>query len=204
MAEKYAVDSLAVFGSVARGEADIARDGDLLVQPPVLLDCFRLAWRLSEVIASPVDLVMETSLRPALRERILAEAITDVTPDRDPVICLDDILDAATRAMHFVADSSFEECEDDDCTTDAVFASAWRSSAKPRNGCPSPCEIAHRTFPGRHGRDARQADTRLSLDRPSSRLANRSQVRQPNNRPRPTLGWMKPSEVFSRFAASTS
>ena len=29
-------------------------------------------------------------------------------------------------------------------------------------------------------------------------------ARQLNNRPRQTLGWMKPSEVFSRFVASTS
>ena len=29
-------------------------------------------------------------------------------------------------------------------------------------------------------------------------------TRQLNNRPRETLGWMKPSEVFSRFVASTS
>ena len=75
----YGVESLAVFGSVARGEADTASDVDLLVrfdaEPPGFFGFLRLERRLSEVIAFPVDLVMETALRPALRKRILAEAI---------------------------------------------------------------------------------------------------------------------------------
>ena len=75
----YGVESLAVFGSVARGEGDTASDVDLLVrfdaEPPGFFGFLRLERRLSEVIASPVDLVMETALRPALRKRILAEAI---------------------------------------------------------------------------------------------------------------------------------
>ena len=77
--EAYGVESLAVFGSVARGEADSASDVDLLVrfqaEPPGLFGFVRLERRLSEVIAFPVDLVMETALKPALRARILAEAI---------------------------------------------------------------------------------------------------------------------------------
>ena len=44
-----------------------------------------------------------------------------MTADRDQVIYLDDILDAATRAMHFVADLSFTEFEHDDRTTYAVL-----------------------------------------------------------------------------------
>ena len=44
-----------------------------------------------------------------------------MTAGRDPVIYLDDILDAATKAMHFVADLSFEEFEHDDRTTFAVL-----------------------------------------------------------------------------------
>ncbi len=44
-----------------------------------------------------------------------------MTLDRDPVIYLDDILDAATKAMQFVADSSFDEFEHDDRTTYAVL-----------------------------------------------------------------------------------
>ncbi len=64
---------------MARGEANTASDVDLLVrfeaEPPGFFGFLRLERRLSEVIASPVDLVMETALRPALRERILAEAI---------------------------------------------------------------------------------------------------------------------------------
>ena len=44
-----------------------------------------------------------------------------MTLDRDPVIYLDDILDAATKATQFVADSSFDEFEHDDRTTYAVL-----------------------------------------------------------------------------------
>ena len=44
-----------------------------------------------------------------------------MTADRDPVIYLDDILDAATKAMHFVAGLSFAEFEHDDRTTYAVL-----------------------------------------------------------------------------------
>lgn len=77
--EPYGVDSLAVFGSVARGEAGAGSDIDLLVtfhgRPPGLFAFVRLERRLSELLGQHVDLVMETALKPRLRARILAEAI---------------------------------------------------------------------------------------------------------------------------------
>lgn len=77
--ESYGVESLAVFGSAARGEAGPGSDVDLLVrfqsEPPGLFGFVRLERRLSEIIGLPVDLVMETALKPQLREKILAEAV---------------------------------------------------------------------------------------------------------------------------------
>lgn len=75
----FGVDSLAVFGSVARGEADASSDVDLLVRfhgaPPGLFDYVRLERHLSEILDRSVDLVMESALKPRLRDRILAESV---------------------------------------------------------------------------------------------------------------------------------
>lgn len=77
--ESYGVESLAVFGSVARGEAEPDSDVDLLVrfrgEPPSLFGFVRLERELAELLCRRVDLVMETALKPRLRDRILAEAI---------------------------------------------------------------------------------------------------------------------------------
>ena len=76
---RYGVESLAVFGSVARGEADDGSDVDLLVrfrgEPPSLFEFVRLERQLSQLLGLSVDLVMETALKPRLRERILAESV---------------------------------------------------------------------------------------------------------------------------------
>jgi len=75
----YGVESLAVFGSVARGEARTTSDVDLLVrftgEPPGMFGFVRLERHLSDLLGRPVDLVMETALKPRLRKRILAEAV---------------------------------------------------------------------------------------------------------------------------------
>lgn len=77
--DSYGVKSLAVFGSVARGEAATGSDVDVLVrfeaEPPGLFGFVRLERRLSAILGLPVDLVMESALRPQLRERILVEAV---------------------------------------------------------------------------------------------------------------------------------
>lgn len=67
-----------VFGSVARGEDDEDSDVDLLFamgRPLSLMELGRLEEQVSAAVGMSVDLVPESSLRPALREQALAEAV---------------------------------------------------------------------------------------------------------------------------------
>ncbi len=75
--EKYRVYSLELFGSYVRGEAGAQSDLDLLVTfeaAPTLFQFIALEQFLSETLGVKVDLVMKDSLKPELREWILAEA----------------------------------------------------------------------------------------------------------------------------------
>lgn len=75
--EKYRVQSLELFGSYVRGEAGEGSDLDLLVTfevPPTLFQFIALEQFLSETLGVKVDLVMKDSLKPELRDSILAEA----------------------------------------------------------------------------------------------------------------------------------
>jgi uncharacterized protein len=72
------VDRLAVFGSVARGEGRSDSDIDILVtfrHPPGYFGFVTLQDRLSQHLGAPVDLFTDAGLHPALRERVLREAI---------------------------------------------------------------------------------------------------------------------------------
>jgi uncharacterized protein len=72
------VKSLAVFGSLARGEATPASDIDVLVEfdrPVGLFEFIRLKLYLEELIGRHVDLVTPDALRPAMRAEILSEAV---------------------------------------------------------------------------------------------------------------------------------
>ena len=73
------VASLALFGSAARDEAGPGSDVDLLVEfdrPVGLFHFFRLQHRLEEILGvDRVDLVERGQEHPALRARILREAI---------------------------------------------------------------------------------------------------------------------------------
>lgn len=74
--ERYGVRSLALFGSVVRGEATEASDLDILVEyerAPTLFEFVRLQAHLSDLLAAPVDLVMRSALKPAIGQAILAE-----------------------------------------------------------------------------------------------------------------------------------
>lgn len=67
-----------VFGSVARGEDTDQSDVDLLVDlgdDVGLVGLARLAREIGEIVGVDVDVVPEASLKPALRDRVLAEAI---------------------------------------------------------------------------------------------------------------------------------
>ncbi len=67
-----------MFGSVVRGEANQASDVDFLVEMESgrsLMDRARLLVELGDLLGCAVDVATESSLRPRVRERALAEAI---------------------------------------------------------------------------------------------------------------------------------
>lgn len=76
---KMGVISLAVFGSVARNESTQRSDIDLLVdldREVGLFHLFEIQHRLEEIIGVPkVDLLQKGAIHPALKERILSEAV---------------------------------------------------------------------------------------------------------------------------------
>ena len=72
------VKSLAVFGSIARGDFSAESDLDILVEfdrEVGLFEFIRLKLNLEQWSGCRVDLVTQDALRPALRQRILDEAI---------------------------------------------------------------------------------------------------------------------------------
>ena len=72
------VRSLDIFGSVARGEAALESDVDLLVEfdrPIGLFHFFRVQRRLEQILGCRVDLVMRDAVKPQLRDRIFREAV---------------------------------------------------------------------------------------------------------------------------------
>jgi len=75
---RYGVARLMIFGSVARGTADLSSDVDVLYE---LQPGRRLGWEiedlsdeLSELFGRPVDLVSRAALHERLRAAVLAEA----------------------------------------------------------------------------------------------------------------------------------
>lgn len=74
----FGVESMALFGSVARGDAGPSSDIDILVEVPVPVSLFRLValrLRLQELLnGAKVDVVLRDSILPPLRETILTEA----------------------------------------------------------------------------------------------------------------------------------
>lgn len=76
--ERFAVDTLEVFGSRVRTDAGHQSDIDVLVtftETPDLLTFIALEDELSERLGARVDLVMRRSLKPRLRDRVLSEAV---------------------------------------------------------------------------------------------------------------------------------
>ena len=74
---RFGVRDLAVFGSVARGEASDASDLDVLVDfaGPATFDGYMgLKLFLEDSLGVKVDLVTRAALKPRLRERIESEA----------------------------------------------------------------------------------------------------------------------------------
>ena len=78
LCDRFGVAELAVFGSVARGEASADSDIDLLYElaPGVQLgfDLFDLEDGLAELFGRPVDLVSKAGIHRLIRQRILTDA----------------------------------------------------------------------------------------------------------------------------------
>lgn len=75
---EFGVKSLALFGSVARNEARLDSDVDLLVEfekPVGLFTFMRLQRYLEAILNCSVDLGTPDSLKPYLREPVLQEAV---------------------------------------------------------------------------------------------------------------------------------
>ncbi|WP_414565834.1 MULTISPECIES: nucleotidyltransferase family protein [unclassified Anabaena] len=78
IAAKYGAYNIRIFGSVARGEADVNSDVDFLVEMETgrsLFDLGGLLMELQEILGCEVDIVTEKGLRSRIRERVLNEAV---------------------------------------------------------------------------------------------------------------------------------
>jgi predicted nucleotidyltransferase len=76
--EQYKLKSLAVFGSYVRAEQRRRSDLDVLVdfeEAPTLLQLSALQRQLSDLVGVKVDLALKRTLKPAIGEVILSEAI---------------------------------------------------------------------------------------------------------------------------------
>ena len=72
------IQSLAVFGSVARGNYSQDSDLDILVdfsRPIGLFDFLRIKFFLEQITHCRVDLVTPDALRPEMKDTILREAV---------------------------------------------------------------------------------------------------------------------------------
>jgi len=78
VAESLGFADVAVFGSLARGQAGPESDIDLLVRPPegaIVADLERLRSILSTLLAREVDVVSYGGLKPDIDDDIRREAI---------------------------------------------------------------------------------------------------------------------------------
>jgi predicted nucleotidyltransferase len=77
-AAKYGASNIRIFGSVARGEADVDSAIDFLVNLEPgrsLLDHAALLLELENLLGCKVDVVTERGLKARIRDRVLQEAI---------------------------------------------------------------------------------------------------------------------------------
>lgn len=75
------VKEISIFGSVARDEARVGSDVDVLVghrvgAPLSFFRVCRLRYFLEEILGKKVDLVTLGGLRPEIRDEVMAEAIS--------------------------------------------------------------------------------------------------------------------------------
>jgi len=75
---RFGVSSLAVFGSVARGEEGAKSDVDILVtyeRAPGIFGFLELREYLEGILRCKVDLATKNALRKQMRDQVLQEAI---------------------------------------------------------------------------------------------------------------------------------
>lgn len=73
---QFGIDRIGVFGSVVRGEQNLASDVDILVdfeQPIGLIRFMQLESHLAALVGTKVDLVSRKALKPTIGKRILDE-----------------------------------------------------------------------------------------------------------------------------------
>lgn len=76
--ERFGVESLRLFGSVARGEASAGSDVDLLVsfrETPTFSGYMKLRIFLEDLLGATVDLITESGLRKEARPFVEKDAI---------------------------------------------------------------------------------------------------------------------------------
>lgn len=76
--ERYRVENIGVFGSIARGEQGRTSDVDILVEfskPIGFFKFIELEEFLSQLLGRKVDLVTKNALKPAIKEEVLRELI---------------------------------------------------------------------------------------------------------------------------------
>ena len=76
--KRFGAKSIAIFGSVARDEAQLESDLDVLVEfdGPATFDRYMdLKFFLEKLLSCPVDLVTHKALKPRLRPQVEREAI---------------------------------------------------------------------------------------------------------------------------------
>lgn len=78
LAHKYGIQSVSLFGSVARGTADASSDVDLLVniqEGTSLLSLGGFQVEMERLLGRKVDVVTPAGLKERIRERALKEAV---------------------------------------------------------------------------------------------------------------------------------
>lgn len=173
------VASLRLFGSVARDEARPDSDVDLLVTFSAPVDLFHFGdvqQRLEKALGCPVDLGTEDSVRSALRERILCEAIAvfpnnteGVAPGRlngvrEPrssyddggeqqpsrtrewKLYIEDVLLSIERIQRYASGKTYVEFEQDQMCIDAVLRN-FAIIGEAMSRVPAEIRDAHREFP---------------------------------------------------------
>jgi predicted nucleotidyltransferase len=77
---RMGVAHAAIFGSIARAEANETSDVDVLVdlsrdQPIGIFEYARLKWYIGELLGGAADVVNRRTLKPLLKESILRDAV---------------------------------------------------------------------------------------------------------------------------------